>query len=65
VDANSKELALGLLKEKGLFVVSLEKSDKDILQSLLSFRGVPQDLVVSFTRQFSTMISAGLPIAVL
>ena len=63
VDANSKELALGLLKEKGLFVVSLEKSDKDILQSLLSFRGVPQDLVVSFTRQFSTMISAGLPIA--
>jgi len=63
VDAGSKELALGLLKGKGLFVVSLEKSNKDILQSLLSFRGIPQGAVVSFTRQFSTMISAGLPIA--
>jgi len=63
VDANSKELALGLLKDEGLFVVSLVKSEMDILQAILSFRGVPQDAVVSFTRQFSTMISAGLPIA--
>lgn len=63
VDAGSKELALGLLKGKGLFVTSLEKSNKDIIQALLSFRGIPQGVVVSFTRQFSTMISAGLPIA--
>jgi len=63
VDAGSKELALGLLKDRGLFIVHLEKSGTDVLQSLLSFQGIPQSAVASFTRQFSTMISAGLPIA--
>ncbi len=63
VDAKSKEQAIGLLKREGLFVVSLDKAQTDIIKELLSFRGIPQDAVVTFTRQFSTMISAGLPLS--
>ncbi|MBD3366444.1 hypothetical protein GF360_03865 [candidate division WWE3 bacterium] len=63
VDAKTKEGAVGLLKEEDLFIVNLEKSQGDVLKSILSFRGVPTDQVVTFTRQFSTMISAGLPLS--
>ncbi|OGC68682.1 hypothetical protein A2415_01880 [candidate division WWE3 bacterium RIFOXYC1_FULL_39_7] len=63
VDARTKELALNLLKTQGLYVVSLEERKDTILDQILSFRGVPGGEVVSFTRQFSTMISAGLPIS--
>jgi type IV pilus assembly protein PilC len=63
VDAKTKDQAIGLLKREGLFVVSLDKAQTDILKELLSFRGIPQDAVVTFTRQFSTMISAGLPLS--
>ncbi|RJR26325.1 type II secretion system F family protein [candidate division WWE3 bacterium] len=63
VDARTKELALNLLKTQGLYVVSLDERRETILDQILSFRGVPGNEVVSFTRQFSTMISAGLPIS--
>jgi type IV pilus assembly protein PilC len=63
VDARSKELAVALLKNQGLYVVGLEETRDAILEKMLNFRGVPQGDVVAFTRQFSTMISAGLPIA--
>jgi type IV pilus assembly protein PilC len=63
VDARTKELALNLLKTQGLFVVSLEEKRDSFFEELLNFRGVPTGEVVSFTRQFSTMISAGLPVA--
>lgn len=63
VDARTKELALNLLKTQGLFIVSLDEKHESIFEELLSFRGVPKTEVVAFTRQFSTMISAGLPIS--
>lgn len=63
VDARTKELALNLLKTQGLYVVSLEEKKENLLEEILNFRGVPTGDVVSFTRQFSTMISAGLPVA--
>ncbi len=63
VDAKDKDSAVSLLKKEKLFIVSLEKAQTDIIKSLLSFRGISQDAVVSFTRQFSTMISAGLPMS--
>jgi type IV pilus assembly protein PilC len=63
VEARSKELAVSLLKNQGLFVVLINEKKEDLFESLLSFRGIPQEALVTFTRQFSTMISAGLPIA--
>lgn len=63
VDARTKELALNLLKTQGLTVVSLEQKKETLLDLVLDFRGVPTGEIVSFTRQLSTMISAGLPIS--
>lgn len=63
VDARSKELAFNLLKNQGLFVVSLNEKKESMVEEILTFRGVPATEVVSFTRQFSTMVSAGLPLS--
>lgn len=63
VDARSQEIAVTLLKNQGLTVVSMREKKVGVLDQLLDFRGVPQSEVVAFTRQFSTMISAGLPIS--
>ncbi|MFZ2664244.1 MAG: type II secretion system F family protein [Patescibacteria group bacterium] len=63
VDARSQEIALGLLKNQNLVVIDLGEKKEDIFEKFLDFRGVPQGEVVTFTRQLSTMISAGLPIA--
>lgn len=63
VDARTEPSAVGLLKEQGLFVVSLEVQKDDLISTILSFGGVPESEVVTVTRQLATMISAGLPIA--
>lgn len=63
VDARSQELAISLLKNQGLFVISLSLQKNSLLDQLKNLRGVPDNEVVAFTRQFSTMISAGLPMA--
>ncbi len=63
VDARTKSSAVGLLKEQSLYVVSLEEQTESFVDKILSLRGVPDNEVVAFTRQLSTMISAGLPIA--
>lgn len=63
VDARSQDVAISLLKAQGLFVINLEEKRDNIGDVLLNFRGVPTSDIVMFTRQFSTMISAGLPIS--
>ena len=63
VDARTEELAIALLKNQGMYVLSLTEKKSNILDLLVEIRGVPEDEVVNFTRQFSTMISAGLPIS--
>lgn len=63
VDSRSKEVAVLLLKNQGLFVMSIEEKKESAMEFILNFRGIPQNELVTFTRQFSTMISAGLPIA--
>jgi type IV pilus assembly protein PilC len=63
VDARSSEIAVSLLKNQNLTVISLSEKTADVFEKFLDFRGVPQGEVVTFTRQLSTMISAGLPIA--
>jgi type IV pilus assembly protein PilC len=63
VDARTRELAVGLLKGQGLYVIELVEKRDNFINKLGFIRGVPQNEVVQFTRQFSTMISAGLPIS--
>jgi type IV pilus assembly protein PilC len=63
VDARTEELALTLLKTQGLYVVNLSVKRTNILDSLTDIIGIPNEEVVNFTRQFSTMISAGLPLS--
>jgi len=63
VDARTRDLAVSLLKTQGLYVIELAEKRKNLFEQLGFFRGVPQGEVVAFTRQFSTMISAGLPIS--
>lgn len=63
VDARTEELALSLLKNQGLYVMSLAEKRTNLFDELVNFRGVPEGEIVNFTRQFSTMISAGLPLS--
>src|SRR3990167_854291 len=63
VDARTEELAISLLKNQGMFVLSLTEKKANLFEFLIELRGVPENEVVNFTRQFSTMISAGLPIS--
>jgi type IV pilus assembly protein PilC len=63
VDSRSKEVAISLLKNQGLTVVGISEKRESVIDFLLNIRGIPQSELVTFTRQFSTMISAGLPMA--
>jgi type IV pilus assembly protein PilC len=63
VDARSQSSAVTLLKEQGLFVVTLEEQKEGMVAQILSFKGVPESEVVGTTRQLATMINAGLPIS--
>jgi len=62
VDARSREIAISLLKEQGLFVVEIKEKKESALDQFLVFGGIKTTDKVAFTRQFSTMIGAGLPI---
>jgi type IV pilus assembly protein PilC len=63
VEARTNEIAVSLLKGQGLFVMGIEEKREGLIDMIMNFRGVPLGEVVIFTRQLSTMISAGLPIA--
>lgn len=63
VDARNQNIAVTLLKNQGLFVISLTEKKTSIIEEMLNFGGVPFTEIVAFTRQFSTMISAGLPLS--
>ncbi|MFH1899461.1 MAG: type II secretion system F family protein [Patescibacteria group bacterium] len=63
VDARSQEIAVSLLKNQGLTVIGMNEKKMSFIDQFLNFRGVPKGETVAFTRQLSTMISAGLPIS--
>ena len=63
VEARNREIAVGLLKNQGFTVISIKEKSSDIGDFLSDLKGVPFGEVVTFTRQLSTMISAGLPIS--
>lgn len=61
VEAQSIQQASALLKEKGMFIVSLNQQGNSELAALSAmFDKVKDADVVNFTRQLSTMITAGL-----
>ncbi|MDH5532958.1 MAG: type II secretion system F family protein [Candidatus Pacebacteria bacterium] len=63
VEAQNKSQAVQVLKSRDLFVVNLlleGEGSFTVLSSLVS--GVKYDDIVNFTRQLSTMITAGLPL---
>jgi type IV pilus assembly protein PilC len=63
IDAANEAIALSQLKKRNFAVKKLKLKPKDIFENLsfLKPRVTKKDLVV-FTRQFSTMIDAGLPL---
>lgn len=63
VDARSREVAVDLLKSQNLVVINVSEKKENFLEQLRFFKSIPQGEVVTFTRQLSTMISAGLPIS--
>lgn len=63
VDAKSKELAASLLKNQGYYVINIGENRESFVNTLLSVRGVSSNELVTFTRQMSAMISAGLPVS--
>jgi type IV pilus assembly protein PilC len=63
VDARSQELALSLLKNQGFFVINLNEQHSSFMSQFNNLMGIPQGDIVNFTRQFSTMVSAGLPLS--
>ncbi|OGD84016.1 hypothetical protein A2572_00610 [Candidatus Collierbacteria bacterium RIFOXYD1_FULL_40_9] len=64
VDAVDERQAAIILKSKGLYVTSLFEYDPVNLQSLFSqFSKPTSEDITNFTRQFSTMIGSGLPLA--
>src|SRR3989344_5696368 len=63
VDARTEYLAVSLLKSQGFFVISINERRGSLLDFFANLRGVSTNEIVAFTRQFSTMISAGLPVS--
>ncbi len=63
VDARNAEVAINLLKNQNLTVINIQEKRDSPTDFISNLRGVPFGEVVTFTRQLSTMISAGLPIS--
>ncbi|GIK83528.1 MAG: type II secretion system protein F [Patescibacteria group bacterium] len=64
VESRTIEQAASLLTSRGLLVIRLSPLTEDSLAIVKKmFGGVKFDDVVNFTRQLSTMITAGLPLA--
>lgn len=64
VEASDVKVAVKLIREKGLFVISIKPADIGIFAFIKNMRTqVKSSDVTTFTRQFSTMVNAGLPIA--
>jgi type IV pilus assembly protein PilC len=59
--ADSKELALAQLRRQNIVVTGIRERGKEISLSKMG-RKVPPKILAVFTRQFSVMIDAGLPL---
>ncbi|HKD18005.1 MAG TPA: type II secretion system F family protein, partial [Thermoanaerobaculia bacterium] len=59
--ADSKEVALATLRRQNIVVTGIRERGKEISLTKMGFR-VPAKILAVFTRQFSVMIDAGLPL---
>lgn len=62
VDAESPKSATDKLKRQGIFLSSLKEVKKEKTKSFSLFRGISTSELALTTRQFATLISAGLPL---
>jgi type IV pilus assembly protein PilC len=63
VDANDRNTAIAVLRQKQILVTSIKPQAKQITIKLPGFGGkVKEREIVIFTRQLATMIDAGLPL---
>ncbi len=62
LDAESPKSATEKLKRQGVFLSSLKEVKKEKPRSFSLFRGISTSELALTTRQFSTLISAGLPL---
>ena len=64
IEAVDDQQAASLLRERGYIVTSLESSKPFDVSSMLSvISGVPDSILIAFTRQIATMISSGLKLS--
>ena len=63
IEAADEKIAMSQLRRRNLTVLKLKPKPKDLFEnvSFLQPKVTPKDLMI-FTRQFSTMIDAGLPL---
>lgn len=63
IEANNVDGVVRILRNKGYLIMSVnEEKETDIGELMARFQTVKTDDIVNFTRQLSTMISAGLPL---
>jgi len=62
IDATDRNNAVSLLRQRQLVVTGMKAKPKDIAINLPGIGGVKEKDIVVFTRQFATMIEAGLPL---
>lgn len=63
VEAKARDVAANVLREKGLFIVSLQDHTESSFSAISArFAKIKQDDIVNMTRQLATMINAGLPL---
>jgi general secretion pathway protein F len=62
VDADSPKAATDKLKREGVYLSSLKEVKKDKGRGMFRLRGISTSELAVTTRQFSTLISAGLPL---
>jgi general secretion pathway protein F len=62
IDAESVKAASEKLKKEGVYLSSINETKKGKSRSLIPFRGVSSAELAITTRQFSALISAGLPL---
>lgn len=61
ITANSKEEVVAQLRKRNIIPSNITKKQKDIVSLLFRGKAKDKDIVI-FTRQFATMIDAGLPL---
>lgn len=60
VEAQKREQAFGVLRDRGLFVIEVHEAGESMGLNIPFLNGIKRDEIIGFTRQLSTMITAGL-----